>query len=336
MKWLSVFFIAFTGIFSYSPPATFAQTADKVEIQSISHAVQPETKESVTFKLSGQAAPKVFTIKGDNPRLIIDFPGGSYKGKNVLPLSDGKLATAIRIGLHQTPEQKVRVVVDLAKDAAVQHTLGEYVEADRTLTVTLAAGPAEQQQKAPQESKDADTADRKPADKPLPSPEELAAKPLHEKPIPPVLHRKEVKEEPPVQEKANGAAPPQLLEITFDDSSNKGEMVLFHLNDFYPPTVSAVEKDTPRVFCDFTEMGLGAKVREDIAAKGKFVQRIRTTKHKKPDKVQVVLELSPDRDYDLQQVFFKNDNLFVLIVNELSPEKQGEGEKKTEKKGETE
>ena len=198
--------------------------------------------------------------------------------------------------------------------------------------MTLAAGPAEQQQKSREEPKDTAAADREPAAKPLPSPEELAAKPLDEKPIPPVLHRKEAKEEPPVQEKAVAAQPPQLLDITFDDSSNKGEMVLFHLNDFYPPTVSAVEKDTPRVFCDFMEMGLGEKVQDNIAAKGKYVQRIRTTKHKKPDKVQVILELSPDRDYDLQQVFFKNDNLFVLIINELVPEKKADNEQKTEKK----
>lgn len=331
MKWLTLFIVAFAAIFT-----TFAQAADKVEIQSISHAVLPEAKESITFKLSSPSVPKTFTMNGDNPRLVIDFPGSSYRGKNIIPLPEGKLATAIRTGLHQTPEQKVRVVVDLAKDAAVQHTLGEYVEAEKTLTVTLAAGPAGQQQKSPEETKDAAAADRKPAAKPLPSPEELAAKPLDEKPIPPVLHRKEAKEEPPVQEKAGGAQPPQLIDITFDDSSNKGEMVLFHLNDFYPPTVSAVEKDTPRVFCDFMEMGLGKKVQDNIAAKGKYVQRIRTTKLKKPNKVQVVLELSPDRDYDLQQVFFKNDNLFVLIINELAPEKKADNEQKTEKNEKTE
>jgi len=331
MKWLIVFIVAFAAIFSSFPPEISAQTADKVEIQAISHAALPEAKESITFKLSGPAVPKTFTMDEGNPRLVIDFPGSSYRGKSVIPLPEGKLATAIRTGLHQKPEQKVRVVVDLAKDTAVQHTLGEYVEADRTLIVTLAAGPAKQQQKLREEPKETAAAERKPVAKPLPSPEELAAKPLDEKPIPPVLHRKEVKEEPPVQEKAVTAEPPQLLDITFDDSSNKGEMVLFHLNDFYPPTVSAVEKDKPRVFCDFMEMALGKKVQENIAAKGKYVQRIRTTKHKKPNKVQVVLELSPDRDYDLQQVFFKNDNLFVLIINELVPEKKADNEQKNAK-----
>ena len=97
-------------------------------------------------------------------------------------------------------------------------------------------------------------------------------------------------------------------------------MVVFHLNDFYPPTVSAIEEETPRVLCDFMDMQLGADVNEEIVAKGKYIERIRTARHENPGKVRVILDLAPDRDYDLQQVFFKNENLFVLIVNELPAE----------------
>lgn len=333
MKWLTVFIAAFVAFFAFFPTAPSAQTA-RVEIQAITHAVLSEGKESITFKLSGPAVPKAFTMDGGSPRLIIDIPGSSYRGKNVIPLPEGKLAMAIRIGLHQKPKQKVRVVVDLTRTAAIQHSLGEYVEADRTLTVTLAAETAEQQQKSQEEAKNGAAAEQQPAVEALPSPEELAARPLDEKPVPPVLHPKEVGEEPPAQEKS-AANLPQLLDITFDDSSDKGEMVLFHLTDFYPPTVSAVEKDKPQVFCDFKAIDVSKKVRENIAAKGKYVQRIRTIHHKKTDSIQVVLDLSPDRDYDLQQVFFKNDNLFVLIVNELAPE-QEVGNEKTAKEAKTE
>ncbi len=117
------------------------------------------------------------------------------------------------------------------------------------------------------------------------------------------------------------AQKPQILDISFDDSSKKGEMVLFHLTAFHPPTVSAMEKDSPRVFCDFTGMDLGKGVEENIVAKGKYVEQITTVKQGKSEKIRVVLNLTPKRDYDLQQVFFKNDNLFVLIVNELPKEK---------------
>ncbi len=52
-------------------------------------------------------------------------------------------------------------------------------------------------------------------------------------------------------------------------------------------------------------MELSKGVEENIVAKGKYVERISTSKHSKPDKIRVVLNLSPNRDYDLQQVFLK-------------------------------
>jgi hypothetical protein len=127
----------------------------------------------------------------------------------------------------------------------------------------------------------------------------------------------------PDQEKSAAPVVPMILEISFDNASGKGETVLFRLNDFHPPTVSAIEKDPPRIFCDFMAMNLGPNVQETILAKSKYIERIRTAKHRNPDKVRVILELSPGRDYDLQQIFYRKDNLFVLVVNELTP-KQGD------------
>lgn len=319
MRWLFLLLVAFAGMGLPIPSATCAESTNTVKIESISHAIETEgavAKESLTFKLSGPAVPKVFTMKGDNPRLIIDIPGSIYSGKNVIPLPAGKLATTIRTGLHQTPEQKTRVVVDLAKDIAVRYTR-EYSEADNTLKVELTPDSTGQPQKI------AGPVGQPQSLKVQPSVGIPTAKPPAEKPLAPVPPTIATKEKLAVEGPPAAAATPQLLDISFDDSSNKGEMVLFHLNDFYPPTVSAVEKDNPRVLCDFMAMGLGKGIQENILANGKFVKSIHTATHKNPDKVQVILNLSPDRDYDLQQVFFKNDNLFVLIVNELLPESAG-------------
>lgn len=320
MRLLFLLLAAFAGTGLPIPSATCAESTNTVKIESISHAIETEgaeAKESLTFQLSGPAVPKVFTMKGDNPRLVIDFPGSVYSGKNVIPLPGGKLATTIRTGLHQTPEQKTRVAVDLAKEIAVRYTR-EYSEADNTLRVELTPDSTGQPQKI------AGPVSQPRSLKGQPSVEIPTAKPPAEKPFAPVPPTIATNEKKPAAEKPPAAAAtPQLLDISFDDSSNKGEMVLFHLNDFYPPTVSAVEKDNPRVLCDFMAMGLGKGIQENILANGKFVKSIHTATHKNPDKVQVILNLTPDRDYDLQQVFFKNDNLFVLIVNELLPESAG-------------
>ncbi len=115
---------------------------------------------------------------------------------------------------------------------------------------------------------------------------------------------------------AIGAGAGPLIEsIRFDGNSPKGEMVLFKLNDFHPPTIHGVEEGIPRIICDFNNTKLAESAKNTIKADGKFVKVIRITKNKTPDRIRVVLDLEPNRSYDLQQVFFKEDNLFVIIVN---------------------
>ncbi|MBU1565993.1 MAG: AMIN domain-containing protein [Proteobacteria bacterium] len=322
MKWLASLLVVLAGMIVVSPPAISAASSAAVVINSISHNVDSDTEEKLTFQLSALAVPKIFTMKGDNPRLVIDFPNSSYGGKGAIPLAAGKLATNIRTGIHQAPEQKIRVVIDLSREIPVRYT-SEYSETDNTLIVLLSPDFQELQSKETSPVVKQETAML------LTKPPEMAAtKEAEDKPIPSIF---------PVQEPENKsttvAAPvtpptpaaktesPRLLDVSFDDSSSKGEMVLFHLTNFTPPTVSAVEKDNPKVFCDFIGVELGKTVEENIAAKGKYVERINTSKQSKPDKIRVVLNLTPNRDYDLQQIFFKKDNLFVLIVNELPPEK---------------
>lgn len=288
MKWFSFLFVICATMTFISPHAAFTESDKSVIIKSISHSKSPEAKEqeTITFKMDAAVVAKIFTIGGEKPRLVIDFPESIYWGKNVITLPDGLLASTIRIGLHRTPVERTRVVVDLAKEMEVQYT-SDYLEEENSLIVTLSPGTTKKQA--------------------LPS-----------------LGLQEKAPVEPAEPSTLSPSVPTILEVSFDDSSSKGEMVLFRLNDFYPPSVSAIEKDTPRVLCDFMAMNLGPNVQETILANGKYIERIRTARHQNPDKVRIVLDLSPNRDYDLQQVFFKNGNLFVLIVNELAAGKDAE------------
>jgi len=117
--------------------------------------------------------------------------------------------------------------------------------------------------------------------------------------------------------KTSSGSAPLLSAITFDDSTNRGEMVLFKLNEFHPPIVFGVEEGLPRVVCDFKETAAADVLPSSIKTGGKYVQSIRIGKETSPKKIRVVLDLAPNNSYDLQQVFFKDDNLFVIIVNVL-------------------
>jgi len=310
---VSCYFFLIAGLFFFPLSANCAELPAVVDIESILYNSETDKGESVAIKLSGHRTPKIFRIKGDNPRLVIDFPQALYKGKSVIPLPESTLANGIRIGVHKTPALKTRVVIDLSSGHKSTY---EKSFSDQSNTLTLTLSSPEVKKVEQEEVKVQAVTEKKVVDV---EPKVVDVEPEAERVVPPAAVLK--KPVPPEETGATGhEGDPQLLEITFDDSSNKGEMVIFRLNDFFPPTVSAIEKETPRVLCDFMDMQLGSDVNKEIFANGKFVERIRTTQHKGPDKVRVSLDLSADRDYDLQQVFFKNDNLFVIIVNELQPE----------------
>lgn len=110
---------------------------------------------------------------------------------------------------------------------------------------------------------------------------------------------------------------PVILDVSFEESINNSETVLFKLSHFSPPLVFGIEKGTPRVVCDFINGEVKPEVPEAIEAGGKYVHRITVNKLTDPKKIRVELELVANRHYDLQQLFFKEDNLFVVIVNEL-------------------
>lgn len=334
MRWFAILIAAVAGMGLFAHGAG-ADPSNPALIESITFDDQPPNIDRISITLSQYVEPKIFIMGGDNPRLVLDFLQSEYRGRSTIPLSGGNLAQRIRVGLHRTPVLKTRVVIDLIKASKV-HFTQTYSELDKTLVVRLApAQPVAQMPESSEKQSSPEAQQSVDQSQPEKEPVVVAPPPQEEKPgaepgdAQPAAEKPPAAPEPVVETTEEGGSgewgpssvSPQLLDISFDNSSNTGEMVLFHLNDFYPPTVSAIEKENPRVICDFMHMGLAEGVQENIAAEGKFVKQIRAEKHENPDKVRITLDLSPDRDYDLQQVFFKNDNLFVLIVNEL-PEKR--------------
>lgn len=360
--------------------------SSKPILEDIKFDSSSDQQERISFKLNGAHIPKIFAIDGKQPRVVFDFPDTITSDIiNQIIETNGKFIKRIRIGIHEKPEPKTRVVFDLLPDQKIDFD-HQFNNESNTLVITVfhaGSQPEEKatvstaktgevteealkKEKAPAKTPEVEKIAAQPAtgkkeenirkfatgqppEKPIkkeevePEPEVVASIPPPDKkpavqapPVDKPVEKKPAKagiEPPTLTDKPDRVSTqkgttPVLHSIEFDNTSNRGEMVLFQLNDFYPPIVFGIEEGSPRVVCDFMNTRIDPTVKQLIESKGRHVQYIRTARHQNPDKVRVVIDLRPKNNYDLQQVFFKEENLFVLIINTIKDKNQSDGQAK--------
>lgn len=111
------------------------------------------------------------------------------------------------------------------------------------------------------------------------------------------------------------ASDPELKEIRFEKGTDGEERVLFVLNGYYPPKAFAIEGKRPRLICDFFDARLDKGVSRLIETDGYLIQTIRVGSHSSPTpKIRVVLDLRPDQDYEIRQVFSPDKKIYAVIL----------------------
>jgi len=339
LLWIGLILCAYGQAYGQQKTGTIRSVVYKAE----------EGGERIDISLDGPFQPGTFLIDGEKPRLVLDFPEYSYAGNPAVAVAGGVLVQSIRVGIHTKPESKIRLVVDLTPGRRFSWRQ-DYHTPDGMLTITIAPAaedgapsPAVSEAPTPPAATDSPAESAAfPAKTTQPEPEaapvqitaglrkvKVAPKPVVDEP----QETQEVSTTPdapavagevsgPVEEsqaevpEAQADAAPVLLSVSFDNAfSHSGEMVLLQLSDFHPPEITTREKDPPGIICDFAGAVVDAGVPEEINAGGRYVDLVRVIGEE--DGVRVILELVPGNDYDLQQVYFKEDNLFVLIVNIL-------------------
>ena len=113
---------------------------------------------------------------------------------------------------------------------------------------------------------------------------------------------------------------PLLKELRFEKASPQEEMIRIAVRDFAPPKLFAIEGDNPRVVCDFLGAGLAGTVKTQRTVDGRYIKRIRVGIHRDPTKTRVVLDLAPEHDYDVRQMYVKDQEIFILAITPATPE----------------
>ena len=113
-----------------------------------------------------------------------------------------------------------------------------------------------------------------------------------------------------------------IRDIRIDLSPDGAEKAIFELSGFHPPETFVLEETTPKIVCDFYDLSPGKDMRRRIDVGGTLIQRIRTGMHSgdRP-KLRVVVDLASNQDYEVEQVFYKQQNLYILTIKPTTVEK---------------
>jgi len=86
---------------------------DIVVVGDIQYEIEKNGTEKVCFELNRFCNPKVFSIEGNNPRIVIDIKNvSSWKGKSRITVN-AVLIRQVRSHLHRA-HNKLRIVLDLS------------------------------------------------------------------------------------------------------------------------------------------------------------------------------------------------------------------------------
>lgn len=300
---------------------SFVQAAESVPtLENITFERESTSRETVIFKLNGPHIPKTFATKGDVPKVVFDFIDVKHSaavkgGVN----SGGNLIKKIRVGAHAEPETKTRVVLDLVAGGEYDFSQ-DYIQNQNKLVITVfRAGK--------QEEKKAEGAVALKNEKKADVPSVSAASPTVTKKSGDessgnTVAKASASPKGPSEKKPVPSGATLLNSISFEKSPEKGEKVLFQVDNFRPPVIFGIEEGTPTIVCDFLEATPVTGLAETIQTQGDYIRKIRVEPNAKARKTRVVLELIPNQHYDLQQIYFKEERLYILFLKTTRKVKQ--------------
>ena len=103
--------------------------------------------------------------------------------------------------------------------------------------------------------------------------------------------------------------------INFEVLHSGKEKVVISGTGISPPHIFALEGENPRVVCDFKGTDLVHGIRRAIITNGRLIKKIRTGLSKDGGgKVRVVLDLSPEGCYEVEQTFYRTKHIYELII----------------------
>ena len=110
--------------------------------------------------------------------------------------------------------------------------------------------------------------------------------------------------------------PPLVIKkITLNQDKGGTETLLIHSNRFFWPSVLfTLEEDIPRLVIHINNTTTLEKSLSDPTLRGDLIKEIRNPPQQKGNNVRIILDLAPDRKYEVTQKYDETENVFNLVV----------------------
>lgn len=205
-------------------------------LEDINFEHSGDGEERIIFKLNGTYIPKIFTLQGKQPRVVFDFEDtNAAKMINNIINTNGELIKRIRVGIHKGDSPKTRVVLDLQPNKNI-NIRQNFDSKKKALVVSVHYAGLKQSGQTEKPEKEITTVASPQQKEEKPKSEAVEEKP---EPIAAAEAAPQHNEQPPntktaqqsksskteIQEVAKNLEISTLTSITFDNNSNRGEIV---------------------------------------------------------------------------------------------------------------
>lgn len=101
------------------------------------------------------------------------------------------------------------------------------------------------------------------------------------------------------------------------------EVLLVEFDRFYVPAVYNIEGSAPMIIMDVTRTSSMKKEWSNIRTEGTLIKRIRVNLNRTADILRIVLDMTPDKDYDIKPTFYKGkeSDVYAVEVTGVTPNK---------------
>ena len=114
--------------------------------------------------------------------------------------------------------------------------------------------------------------------------------------------------------------PIHITDILFIKKQLGSEILHIYSNRSFVPDISNIEGKNPQVVVDINDVVSVKKGLSKIDLNWKFIRKFRSHLYGNPNKLRIILDLAPEKEYSIEHFFYEKENIYYLAVKEKDTE----------------